>query len=590
MFKELIDEIGYDNILEYCENANLQNGIYIKINEDGNIEDKNIIEIENGKKDIENIELINWLKKRNCYSNYIDSNKSIVQRGKEVKTPKVITSCNCYSMFFNVSTILDNSNKNKILLKKYCEHMIIEYFDSLINNAMSDKSGLASIFKSSNVKDHMKKNKLTITQMIERFFKEEYLLIQDKNREGYINKIKEVLIKNIPNIIKKLSAIKNIEKKKVKIFIANTVENYKKEYLLYLKPKIFLSNNSNTIINNKIYGISSELFTLNNKKPLLQTNGNLIDIPCLVSIDDAIMYRNLRLYFKGNLSEVRTKGFEIIFSKDGIEKFDILPLNLKDDLELSPLIVIDYFNKNIDYIEINSKKSLENNFNYFLDGNLYSNKINNNSKVKSFVMMYKDIISNYIYKNIKSDFVYSLPKIVHHLFQANISSKKDMFNVIKCFNFKLSLLEYFKNDKQGEMIMNLAKDLKQRLNDTSNFTINNKEEFLYMCGQLGYYLNSRSKSSIENKKMSLINTYINCNNIELLKQRLQKDISKYSYDVSLNNIKFKKIIEQISSYKNENNKINISEKDYLLAGLFSNNLLYNKKKNKDNKEDNVEVI
>lgn len=579
MFKELIDEIGYNNILEYCENANLQNGIYIKINEDGNIEDKNIIEIENGKKDIENIELINWLKKRNCYSNYIDSNKAIVQRGKGIKTPKVITSCNCYSMFFNVPTILDNSKKNKMLLENYCKYMIIEYFDSLINNAMNDKSGLASVFKSSNIKDYMKKNKLTIAQMIEGFFKEEYLLIQDENREEYINKIKEILVKNIPNIIKKLSTIKNIEKKKIKIFIDDSVENYKKEYLLYLKPKVFLNNINNSVTNNRIYGVSSELFTLNNKKPLLQTNGNLIEIPCLISIEDAIKYRNLMLYLKGNLAEIKNKGFQINFNKDGIEKFDILPLNSKDELELKPLIIKDYFNKNIDYIEINNKKILENNFNYFLDGNLYSNKINNNSKVKSFVMMHKDIISNYIYKNIKSDFIYSLPKIVHHLFQANISSKKDIINVIKCFNFKLSLLEYFKNDKQGEMIMNLAKDLKQRLNDTSNFTINNKEEFLYMCGQLGYYLNSRSKSSIENKKMSLINTYINCNNIELLKQRLQKDISKYSYDVFLSNIKFKKIIEQISSYKNENNKINISEKDYLLAGLFANNLLYVKKIN-----------
>lgn len=500
MFKELIDEIGYNNILEYCENANLQNGIYIKINKDGNIEDKNIIEIENDKKDIENIELINWFKQRNCYSNYIDSNKAIVQRGKGVKTPKIVTSCNCYSVFFNVATILKNSKKMEMSLDKYCKNMITEYFDALINNIMNDKNGLSSIFKSNNIKSYMKKNKTTITKMIKKFFMNEYLLAQDKHRKKCINETKEILIQNIFVLINKLSNVKNIDKKKIKIFIDSEVDDYKKEYLLYLKPRIFLNNENNLILDDKIYGLSSELFTINSKKPLLKTNANLTDIPCLISIKGAIKYRNLIVYLKGNLSKTRELGYDLIFDKDGINVFDIIPFNKKDKLELKPLIIKDYLNKSFDTVEINNKKSLENSFNYFLDGNLYSNKINDNSKAKSFVVMYRDIISNYVYKDIDRDFLYALPKILNQLLNANLNPKKNVFDIMKCFNFRLSLLEYFKNNEKGEVIMKLNNDLKERLRDINTFTINSREEFIYICGQLGYYLNSRSKASPENKK------------------------------------------------------------------------------------------
>ncbi|WP_204244281.1 hypothetical protein, partial [Clostridium botulinum] len=211
---------------------------------------------------------------------------------------------------------------------------------------------------------------------------------------------KEILIQNIFVLINKLSNVKNIDKKKIKIFIDSEVDDYKKEYLLYLKPRIFLNNENNLILDDKIYGLSSELFTINSKKPLLKTNANLTDIPCLISIKGAIKYRNLIVYLKGNLSKTRELGYDLIFDKDGINVFDIIPFNKKDKLELKPLIIKDYLNKSFDTVEINNKKSLENSFNYFLDGNLYSNKINDNSKAKSFVVMYRDIISNYVYKDI----------------------------------------------------------------------------------------------------------------------------------------------------------------------------------------------
>lgn len=541
MLKELIENIGYSNILDYLENNfNLGDCVCIRLEKNANkIKKANILVLDKKQKEElpkEKIVLMKWFQERAFYSTYLNSNKAIVCKGNSAK---LVVSCVKDNITFNYSTFLAKAKK---IIGSDNECALIDMFNITINEYFNN---LTNIDSDVNIDEYRK------------LF------------EGYSNAILDTL-----------KGIEGIENKKVRLFIDEDLEIYRQDNISYLNKKIF-DNETEKKINNTLVGRYGGFLTLNPNKPLLKLHG--LDEINLCTKEEAIEYRNLLLYLGNNREKINgLYGGEIKVNfnpkEQQIENFDIIPYEANREKEN----LIQY--KNILHLKnfIEGEINIANKINYLLDGYLFKQGFN---KYDTFYFLYKDAIEEFVYENNTKKLINNAKKIMNQLIDINIHSDSP-YRIPEVVNFNLNLLDSILGEKNKELMEHMYEKIFEKIkNYKKEFIIENDEEFIFLAGQMAYFLVSKSKAQVLTNK--LLTKYIKVKKLSRIKEMLAIDFNTYSYDESLFS-RINKIFADLMNYDIKSDVISEKEKNIFLGALFGENLLYKSTKNEEEKIDEEE--
>lgn len=179
--------------------------------------------------------------------------------------------------------------------------------------------------------------------------------------------------------------------------------------------------------------------------------------------------------------------------------------------------------------------------------------------------MFHDIMRQGIFDDIRHDEV----KENHHTKSGNIHRK---------LNIWFSLWSFFgKENTTNDLTMaNKIEQHQERMrkirNPKSNEHIQTDDEFAFAVGQIIYYLLNQSKT--ENKTHALLEPFLQKTDVEELKKAIVNTFNAYKHEIDFGKGRFEKLCGEIMDYKLNGNLKELLP--YILAGYFSNSLIYEK--------------
>lgn len=518
----------------------LNSGIYIKLSEKyvqkfivKQEKSKNVLYKENGDEAIRNDE--DWFKIKDYLSIYLDSNKSVFDQK--------FHNANFLTLFFKVENfnyIITNLNKNFEVFRTF------EKFNK-------------------------KEDKIIIENQ------KEY--INSKERQEKINKA-EKLIKNYLDEIKKFADEKIKNGQYVRIFIDEADEIYEKESQIYTELKIFNANSYNKLINGKIYGLSNSNTGMNSKKPFLKHKSRKSILPSMISQKEALDEKSFfdwLSYQNRNFIDNFDNAFLLKFNENGravISDFESIVFKEKSSFKIE---IVDFIDAGLDLYVINNKnaKAKINEVLYqksLSDNNLFNNEININDKMlKELIYQTRNSVIELLYKNNEADFYQMVNKYSSDFIKVALRSGKEYgeLNAKKAINFILSLKDYKGVTVDLDTIKeNLENALK------SDITKLDSNEYFFLAGQIAKYLMSKSKAA--NKTYALAEPYLKAKTTNKLKSVLKNEFERYKYEISIYDKRFNKAYLLIQN--SDDIQINNDFESLMLAGMMSQNLIYDNKK------------
>ena len=565
----------------------LADGYYYIIDENNNFEKLQILNNES-----DNYELEKYIKIRDFYSKYINSNKAIdtsykeKMNGIEYSMQKKICSNNIYTLFFKnkyLEGLLEEDNKEAIPVGIF-KNGINKYYDSLLKLGSNSK---------------------------------EEILLKEKYTENETKIYKEKMLKAFDIIYDDL---KNQEMQKenwIKIFLKKDIEEYKRVSEIYIKIKLFNTNDNNIEIDGKTYGSNNYNYGLNSKKPYLELKSTNYKVGSFVNDEDIQTLNNLYIWLYNNASgktilklpedwrfngipkdeeEIRDKNTYIIkvIGNNGIARIDdyryasnyntkIRKFICKDYLsqehkivfETENIYTLNWYTNNIWFAE-NEKNSKNYIKDAYYDYDLKISKSILSNWKKEILKQYNNLFLELFEQEQQSNFLNKLDeiaiKIIENMYIDNLKqNKKYIYNPRKAFNLWIAYKQYF--NKKGEdeemKINNLQEQCEKIVNEGRK--IETDEQYYYLAGQVAYYLLSRSKA--DKLTQDVTEPFIKANTTKKLKNEIEFLYEKYKYDIYLNYPKFNNIMSQILLQEPEDKIKN--NKELILAGLLANNLFYN---------------
>lgn len=550
MKKDLIERFNETPNL-VLDSYTLKSGIYIKLGEKyvqkfivKQEKSKNDLYKENGDKVVE--EDKKWFKKNDYLSVYLDSNKSVFD--------KKFHNANFLTLFFKIENfgyIVENLNKNFDVFKTFGKF-----------NNKEDKAIL----------------------------KKYQTYINSEERQKKIDKAKKLISTNLSEI--KNFVEKNKTKEYVKIFIDEADEIYEKESQIYTELKIFNANSYNKLINGKIYGLSNSNMGMNSKKPFLEHKSRKSILPSMISQKEALDEKSFfdwlsyqKREFIDNFNNVfllkkNLKGRAVIID---FESIPFIPSEVKSHHKIEKekssfkIEIVDFIDAGLDLYEINNKnaKAKINEVLYqksLSDNNLFDNKININDKMlKELIYQTRNSVIELLYKNNEADFYQMVNKYSSDFIKVALRSSKEYgeLNAKKAINFILSLKDY-----KGETVD--LDTIKENLENAlkSDITKLDSNEYFFLAGQIAKYLMSKSKAV--NKTYALAEPYLKAKTTNKLKSVLKNEFERYKYEISIYAKKFNKAYLLIQN--SDDIQINNDFESLMLAGMMSQNLIYDNKK------------
>ena len=113
----------------------------------------------------------------------------------------------------------------------------------------------------------------------------------------------------------------------------------------------------------------------------------------------------------------------------------------------------------------------------------------------------------------------------------------------------------------------------RKISNNDNEHFDTMEEFMFGAGQVIYFLLSKSKS--ESKTHALLEPFLQKVNCEQLQNSIIQTFNTYKHEISFSHGRFERLMKEVLGFVTEKNI-----KDYqrfLLAGYFSENVIYSKK-------------
>ena len=599
MFEECLEvfkrELDYDNNLildEYIP----ADGSYIIVDAEGKIKNYQDIKFDKKKRGTSEVVVKGSYFKEICFYDY---HSKLISMNKPVDSKKVIHSNNYLSF----------AVKKESITSKLTETIIDNYYDTL-------KNPLEAKYKKS-------KEASKIYQK----FEEEYAPVNIEILEKCRSWIKQHIFS-----IDKLINIDLKKKDYLKIFFevfeADEEDNKKNKELFiqednrYIFPSIYNSNDYNVEVNGKIQGIPDNNMGMNAKKPFLSIKTRKTPAAYLVDINKAILQKQFFEYLmnfaangKNNIY-IDTKNYRIKAYSDQDERDDFdemasgFYLRIQKGKELEIQIqdnIVDYQNRlktNFEYmkfisIDIKGDKlpefakkygvydkrtsvgTLINEIffskflrtNYFIDVNDMSIK---DSVLRQNIIMYRNIIFEWVYKGIDNNFSKAEEKFALDLIKNSIRNE-DKYNLRpkSQLNLHWSLKDYFlkmKKEQGGDTMADIATKIrtsvKEKIMSNEDLIMpSDDKEYYYAVGQLLSYFIFKSRAG--KRMQSMINPVLNAKRDNIIKMRLFQLYKKYNYDISINNYNMKKLYAMILGYKPQN-KVN---QEMILFGYLDENIL-----------------
>ena len=602
MFEECLEvfkrELDYDNNLildEYIP----ADGSYIIVDAEGKIKNYQDIKLDKKKRGTsEAVEKGSYFKEI-CFYDY---HSKLISMNKPMDSKKVIHSNN-YLAF---------AVKKESITSKLTETIIDNYYDTL-------KNPLEAKYKKS-------KEASKIYQK----FEEEYAPVNIEILEKCRSWIKQHIFS-----IDKLVNVDLEKKEYLKIFFevfeTNEEDNKKNKELFiqednrYIYPNIYNNNYYNVEVDGKIQGIPDNNMGMNAKKPFLSIKTRKNPASYLLDGDTALLQKQFFEYLmnfatngKNNIYvDIINNKIEAYSDKEEREKFSGIEagyyLRIQKGKELEIQVqdsIVNYQDKLLlnfnyqDFFKMNIEKYPEytknigiytkrtdvgrliNNIffskylltNYFTDANDISVK---DSVLKRIIIMYRNVIFDWIYKGIDNNFEVVEKQFVLELIKNTLINDYNL-RAMTQLNLHWSFEDYFANlekrggEKMADIATKIRMSVKEKVMSKDKAVIvNNNEEYYYAIGQLMAYFISLSKAS--KKAQSLINPVLNAQNDTVIKTRLLQLYKKYNYNILTKNSRVKNLYAMILGYKPEG-KVN---QEMILFGYMDNNVIYTKSEEKE---------
>ena len=599
MFKECLDV--FSEMLKHEDNLILKgyvpaDGSYIIVKNDGTVKNADI-KFDKKTRDLNCTDdtLLNDI----CFYDY---HSKLISMNKPIDIKKVIHSNN-YLAF---------AVKKESITTKLTEAIIDNYYDTLKNplEKKYKKSKEASKIYQKFEEDHGVVN-ITLLEKCRSWIKQNVFSIDklvnvDLGKKEYLKIFFEVFETNEED-----------NKKNKELFI--------QEDNRYIYPNIYNNNYYNVEVDGKIQGIPDNNMGMNAKKPFLSIKTRKNPASYLLDGDTTLLQKQFFEYLmnfatngKNNIYvDIINNKIEAYSDKEEREKFSGIEagyylriqkgkeleiqvqdniVNYQDKLLLN-FNYQDFFNMNIEKypeymkdIGIYTKRTdvgrLINNIffskylltNYFTDANDISVK---DSVLKRIIIMYRNVIFDWIYKGIDNNFEVVEKQFALELIKNTLINDYNL-RAMTQLNLHWSFEDYFANlekrggEKMADIATKIRMSVKEKVMSKDKAVIvSNNEEYYYAIGQLMAYFISLSKAS--KKAQSLINPVLNAQNDTVIKTRLLQLYKKYNYNILTKNSRVKNLYAMILGYKPEG-KVN---QEMILFGYMDNNVIYTKSEEKE---------
>lgn len=599
MFKECLDV--FSEMLKHEDNLILKgyvpaDGSYIIVKNDGTVKNADI-KFDKKTRDLNCTDdiLLNDI----CFYDY---HSKLISMNKPIDIKKVIHSNN-YLAF---------AVKKESITTKLTEAIIDNYYDTLKNplEKKYKKSKEASKIYQKFEEDHGVVN-ITLLEKCRSWIKQHIFSIDklvnvDLGKKEYLKIFFEIF-----------EADEEDNKKNKELFI--------QEDNRYIYPNIYNNNYYNVKVDGKIQGIPDNNMGMNAKKPFLSIKTRKNPASYLLDGDTALLQKQFFEYLmnfatngKNNIYvDIINNKIEAYSDKEEREKFSGIEagyylriqkgkeleiqvqdniVNYQDKLLLN-FNYQDFFNMNIEkypeytkdigiYIKRTDVGRLINNIffskylltNYFTDANDISVK---DSVLKRIIIMYRNVIFDWIYKGIDNNFEVVEKQFALELIKNTLINDYNL-RAMTQLNLHWSFEDYFANleKRGGEKMADIATKIRMSVKEKvmskdKTVIVSNNEEYYYAIGQLMAYFISLSKAS--KKAQSLINPVLNAQNDTVIKTRLLQLYKKYNYNILTKNSRVKNLYAMILGYKSEG-KVN---QEMILFGYMDNNVIYTKSEEKE---------
>ena len=599
MFKECLDV--FSEMLKHEDNLILKSyvpadGSYVIVKKDGTV--KNVdIKLDKKTRDLNCTD--DTLLSDICFYDY---HSKLISMNKPMDSKKVIHSNNYLSF----------AVKKDSITTKLTEAIIDNYYDTL-------KNPLEKKYKKSKEASKIYQN-----------FEEEYSAVDVELLERCRSWIKQHIF-SIDKLINVDLGKKEYLKIFFEVFEASEEDNKKNRELFiqednrYIFPNIYNNNDYNVEVEGKIQGIPDNNLGMNAKKPFLSIKTRKNPASYLLDGDTALLQKQFFEYLMNFASNGKNNVYvdtvnnkiEAYDDKEerkkfaGIEAGYYLRIQKGKELEIQVQDNLvnyqdklflnfnyqDFFNMNIENypeytkdIGIHSKRTsvgrLINEIffskylltNYFTDASDISVK---DSVLKRTIVMYRNVIFDWIYKGIDNNFEVAEKRFALDLIK-NALINNYTLRAMTQLNLHWSFKDYFTELKQqgGEKMAEVATEIRESIKERVmskekvKMPINDRE-YYYAVGQLAAYFISLSKAG--KKSQSMINPVINISDDRVLKERLIELYKKYNYAIDHYNVRFKNLFAMILGYKPDTQTDRQTKDEMILFGYMDSNSIYTKK-------------
>lgn len=441
-----------------------------------------------------------------------------------------------------------------------------------------------------------------------------------EENEGKPDKEKiEWIAKWIKEHIFQLPEINMEEKNYLKIYFEADKEEYERENRRYLLPNIYNSNEYNTVVEDKIYGMPDNNLGMNAKKPFLSIKTRKNPAPYLLGRDEVVIQKQFFDYLMNLASEgkyhiyIDTENNVIRGCTNGNAPGEVLTgyyLRItkgKNEAEIQEQDNISGYKQKLDktfvFENILDRKEVDDRyraydnrleigrvineilFSKWLSGNNYIADAKDISvkdeTLKKMILESRKSIFDWIFKGIDHGIANTIQCVAMDAIK-NAVMKEYIERALCQFNLMWSFRKYFSEEGEedmGEIITELRGKVVEKVKSAAVVPIESDDEYYYCVGQLARYLISLSKA--KDITHSLLNPIINAKTDEILKKKIMQMYKRFNYRISNKFKRTETLFAMVMGYVPEG-KVN---QEKVLLGYACDSAIYDKNEKGENKDE-----
>lgn len=587
------------------DNYKLKEGVYIRLKLEQDWEsqsaafEQNHVIIVRKEEEPQNVELLNWFKCRDYLSSLLEMNKSVDPK-------KQVHSNNPFTLFMKKEVFLGEKQGGKYTSQENIKRYLLATGSDPVR-----QKWLEMIPGNKNGKDNSQFFQASeYGVMLSYLDSDERLQLIEKITEWYHNNLTALTayIGQLP--------FKNY----VKLFFTldsptsglTCKQIYAFEYVLYTIPKIFNSNDYNQLVVAELVGLPNIDMTMNSKKPFLEHKTMRSQAPERVTLQQAMLAKQTTEWLAAaKPSYVTNKiGYESGFIPptghlppegtfhvymDGkyneLYGFENVPFPPTTTVQVEWLNILQLKDPAGDekyYGTIQNSEALQKTISSkFFRGRMNHSFILNEPDVKAgeftalMVALYlqsRQAFHDWFYKGTTVSLRGIFAKVTFRLLVEQFIHVETsrIAELADAFNLRLSI-QMAIDDKGGKRMADRIKEtvnsLRDKLVSEGLVVCANDEEFYFMAGQLAYYLINQSRTQKITGEM--YEPFLRAKNGHQLKKRLEEAYMLYKHEIFSGYRRFNQAFSLVLGYVPETDNQG-SARELLLAGIFADNLLFEK--------------